>query len=74
MSLLEKIPTMDDDQVVNLLVNARRLHEQGDEKQQAAAAELLPVLEEVAEQRRTARLEATQAKRAAARKPRKAAA
>ena len=48
MSLLEKIPTMDDDQVINLLVNARRLHEQGDEKQQAAAAELLPALEEVA--------------------------
>ena len=74
MSLLEKIPDMSDEQVINLLVNARRLQEQGDEKQQAAAAELLPALEDAAEQRKTARLEATQAKRAAARKPKKVAA
>jgi hypothetical protein len=74
MSLIEKIPQMSDEEVVNLLTNARRLQAQGDEKQQAAAAELLPALEEVADQRRTARLEATQAKRAAARRPKKAAA
>lgn len=74
MSLLEKIPTLSDDEVVNLLANARRLQEIGDEKQQAAAAELLPTLEEVAAQRRAARLEATQAKRAASRKPKKVAA
>ncbi|RAK60506.1 hypothetical protein DJ021_12180 [Phenylobacterium hankyongense] len=74
MSLIEKIPEMSDEEVVNLLTNARRLQAQGDEKQQAAAAELLPTLEEVADQRRTARLEATQAKRAAARRPKKVAA
>ena len=74
MSLLEKIPTLSDEEVINLLTNARRLQEQGDEKQQAAAAELLPTLEEVADQRKSARLEATQAKRAAARKPKKVAA
>jgi hypothetical protein len=74
MSLIEKIPLMSDEEVVNLLANARRLQAQGDEKQQAAAAELLPALEEVADQRRAARLEATQAKRAAARRPKKAAA
>ncbi|MDB5450236.1 MAG: hypothetical protein JWQ46_2892 [Phenylobacterium sp.] len=74
MSLIEKIPEMSDEEVVNLLANARRLQAQGDEKQQAAAAELLPTLEEVADQRRTARLEATQAKRAAARRPKKVAA
>lgn len=74
MTLLDKIPTMSDEDVINLLTNARRLHEQGDEKQQAAAAELLPTLEEAAATRRAARLEAAQVKRAAARKPRKVAA
>lgn len=69
MSLIEKIPQMSDEEVVNLLANARRLQASGDDKQAAAAAELLPTLEEVAQQRRTARLEATQAKRAAARRP-----
>lgn len=74
MSLIEKIPTMSDEEVFNLLANARRLQESGDEKKQAAAAELLPTLEEVATERRTARQAAIQAKRAAARKPKKVAA
>jgi hypothetical protein len=67
MSLIEKIPSLSDEEVVNLLANARRLSERGDEKQQAAAAELIPTLEQVAEERRTARLQAAQAKRAARR-------
>lgn len=74
MTLIEKIPTMTDAEVVNLLTNARRLQDSGDERQQAAAAELLPVLEAAADARKTERLAAAQAKRAAARKPRKAAA
>jgi hypothetical protein len=74
MSLLEKIPTMSDEDVINLLANARRLQTNGDPKQQAAAEELLPTLEEVAAERRAARLEATQAKRAAAKRPKKVAA
>jgi hypothetical protein len=74
MSMIEKIPTMSDEDVINLLTNARRLQEVGDERQQAAAAELLPVLEEVAAERRAARQEAIQAKRAATKKPKKAAA
>jgi hypothetical protein len=69
MTLIEKIPAMSDEEVVNLLANARRLEAQGDEKQQAAAAELIPTLEEVAAQRKTARLAASQAKRAASRRP-----
>ena len=73
MSLIDKIPTMSDAEVVNLLENARRLHESGDERQQAKAAELLPALEEAATERKTARLAAAQAKRAAAR-PKKVAA
>jgi hypothetical protein len=74
MTLIEKIPTMTDTEVVNLLANARRLQDSGDERQQAAAADLLPALEAAATERKTERLVAAQAKRAAARKPRKAAA
>jgi hypothetical protein len=68
MSLLERIPTLDDDEVVNLLANARRLADAGDEKQQAAAAELLPALEAEAQARHAARMERAKAKRAATRR------
>jgi len=71
MTLIEKIPTMTDAEVVNLLTNAQRLQETGDERQQAAAAELLPALQAAATERRTERLASAQAKRAAARKPKK---
>jgi hypothetical protein len=71
MSLIEKIPQMSDQDVVNLLGNARRLSEAGSDKQKADAAELLPALEEAAAQRQTAKLEAAAAKRAALRKPAK---
>jgi hypothetical protein len=74
MTLIERIPTLTDEEVVNLLANARRLQETGDEVRQAAAAELLPALEAAAAERRNGRLAAAQAKRAAARKPGKAAA
>ncbi|CAN7603335.1 hypothetical protein LJR225_004563 [Phenylobacterium sp. LjRoot225] len=67
MSLIEKIPSLTDEEVINLLANARRLQAEGDEKQQARASELIGPLEEAADQRRTARLAATQAKRAARR-------
>ena len=68
MTLLERIPTLSDEEVINLLTNARRLSETGDDKQQAAAAELLPALEAEADARKTARLERAKAKRAASRK------
>ena len=74
MTLLERIPTLSDEEVINLLANAQRLAERGDDKQQAAAAELLPALETEAEARKQARLERAKAKRAAARKPKAAAA
>jgi hypothetical protein len=67
MSLIEKIPTLSDEEVVNLLDNARRLQATGDERQQAAAGELLPALEEAAAERKAAKLASAQAKRAAAR-------
>jgi hypothetical protein len=74
MTLLDRIPTLSDEEVINLLTNARRLAEAGDEKQKAAAGELLPRLEEEAETRKQARLERAKAKRAASRKPRVSAA
>lgn len=74
MTLLEKIPTMSDDEVINLLANATRLEANGDEKQKAAATELLPALEAAAAERKAAKLEAAQVKRAATRKPKAAAA
>ena len=67
MTLIEKIPTMSDEDVVNLLANALRLKDAGDEKQRTAAADLIPALEEAAAERRAARLAAAQAKRAAKR-------
>ncbi len=74
MTLVEKIPELTDEEVVNLLANARRLAEAGDERQRAAAAELLPALEVAAEERRAERMARAQAKRAAARRPTRAAA
>ena len=73
MTLIEKIPAMSDEEVVNFLANARRLKDAGDDKQRAAAVELIPALEGAAAERRANRLAAAQAKRAA-RRPRKKAA
>lgn len=69
MSLLEKIPYLTDEEVLNLLANARRLAESGGERQAQAAQEILPALETEAQERRAARLASAQAKRLAARKP-----
>ena len=68
MSLLDRIPTLSDEEVVNLLANAQRLAEQGDEKQKAAAMELLPALQDEADQRYNERMERAKAKRAATRR------
>ncbi|PZQ64696.1 MAG: hypothetical protein DI570_04510 [Phenylobacterium zucineum] len=68
MSLLERIPTLSDEEVVNLLANARRLSGEGDDKQKSSAAELLPALEIEAEARRSARMDRAKEKRAATRK------
>jgi hypothetical protein len=52
MSLMEKIPSLDDTSLKNLLENARRLAVSGGERQKADAAELLPALEAAFAQRR----------------------
>jgi hypothetical protein len=69
MTLIEKIPTLSDEDVTTLLANARRLSDSGDEKQRTAAIALIPDLEAAAAERRARRLAAAQAKRAA-RRPR----
>jgi hypothetical protein len=73
MTLAEKIPTMSDEEVVNLLANARRLAEAGNDNQRVAAADILPVLEGAAAERKARRLAAAQAKRAAKRPKKQAA-
>jgi hypothetical protein len=69
MSLIEKIPSMNDAALSNLLANARHLATAGAPKQQADAAELLPALEAAIAGRKAAKAEAAAAKRAANKKP-----
>ncbi|MDB5483561.1 MAG: hypothetical protein JWO83_4614 [Caulobacteraceae bacterium] len=69
MSLLEKIPQLDDSALKNLLDNARRLESSGNVKQKADAAELLPALEAAVAARKAVKLEAAAEKRNANRKP-----
>lgn len=44
-SLAERVPTLTDDELKNLRVNADRLQDQGSATQQAAAVEILPVID-----------------------------
>jgi hypothetical protein len=72
VSLLDKIPLLDDSALKNLLDNAKRLGASGSPKQQADAAELLPALEAAVAERKAVKLGAAAEKRAAAKKPAKA--
>ncbi len=74
MSLIDKIPQMDDVQLKNLLDNARRLAASGAPAQQAQAGELLPALEAAMGERKAKKAEAAAERRAAQRKVRIAAA
>ncbi|MGH6985324.1 MAG: hypothetical protein ACRED9_00590 [Caulobacteraceae bacterium] len=56
MSLIDKIPQMDDASLKNLLDNARRLGASGSQAQQTQAAELLPAIEEAVAERRSKKL------------------
>jgi hypothetical protein len=69
MSLIDKIPLLDDAALKNLLDNARRLETTGSSKQQSDAAEILPALEEAVAGRKAVKLEAAAEKRAANKKP-----
>lgn len=69
MTLIEKIPGLNDDELGNLLANARRLNIVGNPRQQTAAAEVLPALELEASTRRATKLElAIKARKPSARK------
>jgi hypothetical protein len=68
MSLIEKIPLLDDSALKNLLDNARRLGASGSVKQKADAAELLPALEAAVLARKAVKLEAAAEKRGANKK------
>jgi hypothetical protein len=65
MSLIEKIPHLDDSSLKNLFDNAQRLEATGTPAQQTAAAELLPALAKALSERKAVKLEAAAAKRAA---------
>ena len=73
MTLIERIPLLNDQELVTLLANARRLDIVGTPAQRSGAAEVLPVLELEASKRRALVLEAATRKRsitaAARRKP-----
>lgn len=55
MTLIEKIPLMTDADVLSLLANAKRLAEEGSDRQKASAEELIPALEEAAAERHAAK-------------------
>ena len=72
MNLIEKLPEMTDEGVLNLLANARRLGSSGTPEQQAASQEALPAIEAEAARRLESRREETAQKRARALEQRKA--
>ena len=72
MNLIEKLPEMSDEGVLNLLANAKRLGENGTPDQQAASQEALPAIEAEAAKRLEARREETAQKRASTVEQRKA--
>jgi hypothetical protein len=65
MTLIERIPLLNDQELVTLLANARRLDIVGTPAQRQGAAEVLPVLELEASKRRAVVLEAATRKRGA---------
>jgi hypothetical protein len=65
MTLIERIPLLDDRELLTLLGNARRLDVVGTPAQRTAAAEVLPVLELEASKRRQVTLEEATRKRGA---------
>jgi hypothetical protein len=62
MTLLERLPQLDDAELKNLAENARRLIDAGSDKQRLAAAEILPAVESAIAARKAARWEASAAK------------
>jgi hypothetical protein len=65
-TLLEKLPTMSDADLANLLTNAIRLTESGTKRQQDEASQLLPALTDEVEGRSARAKEEASAKKASA--------
>jgi hypothetical protein len=68
VDLRGRVPAMTDDALATLLGNAQRLIESGSKRQQASAADLMPVLEAEIAARRAVKDEAAATKKAAAAK------
>ena len=68
VDLRERVPEMTDDALATLFVNAQRLIESGSKRQQASAADLMPVLEAEIAARRAVKDELAATKKAAAAK------
>lgn len=66
MSIMDRLPGMEEDRLRNLQSNALRLADEGSAAQRRDAAELLPVIEAELETRRVAKLEQAKAARKAA--------
>jgi hypothetical protein len=66
MTIVEKVPSMSDQHLVNLRANAQRMQATGAAQQQASAGEVLAAVDSELALRRAAHLEALAAKRAAA--------
>lgn len=67
MGFIEHTPAISDDDLHCLLANARRIERTGDAMQKAAAAELLPAVQELLQARQSLRDDMEEARRAAAR-------
>ena len=72
MTLIDKLPEMTDEGVLNLLANAKRLELSGTPQQQAECQAILPAVEAEAAKRLEAKREVTAEKRAKAVEARKA--
>jgi hypothetical protein len=66
MTIVQKVPSMSDNHLANLLTNARRMVVSGTAPQQAQAAEVVSAAEAETAIRRAAHLEVLAARRAAA--------
>ena len=66
VDLRSRIPQMDDDALMTLLANARRLLTSGSKQQQTSATDLIPALETELAARQAVKAEAAAAKKAAA--------
>lgn len=62
------MPAITDADLLTLLAKARRLGRMGDNRQKAAAAELLPAVQELIDARRTMQRDVIEARKAAARR------